>query len=218
MAKKSLYIVDGTGKRIGVLFLNVDPPTESPNIFESAAPFLETESHPQLTVEKRNFWASDGASYMLAGVFTGVVLLAFSWWYAIPMGVIVAAGALFVGVGLHVLKIVLHKPPAAAPQEPGAKESVIKIEQISDNRQHWLIEQLDESITMSDLEPVARAVTEQNKWTRAITTRAGLSQGKHQKLQSDFVRLHYLEPFPNGANGYRVTGMGRRFLLQVSST
>ena len=216
MGKQTLHITDQSGKRVGVIFLNVDSPTESTPIFESLSQFIEPDSTPQITHEKRNFWASDGATYAVAGVFTGGVLFSFAWWYDIPLGPIVAAGALLVGVGLHVLKIVLHRPARPTAAEPGPSETVIKVEQISSDGKHWLLEELDESISMGELQSVAAAVVDKNKWARAVTTKAGLSQGKHQKLQQDFLRLSYLEPLPNNVNGYRVTGTGRRFLLQIA--
>ena len=213
MAKTTLHVTDNSGKRIGVLFLNVDSPTESPTVFESVSRFIEpADSHPQVAIEKRNFWASDGATYMVAGVFTGIVLLLFSWWYSIPMGAIVAGGALVVGVGLHVLKILMHRPPGL-PSEPAPQESVIKIESWSQDKAHAQIDYIEDgSITPDELKRVAAAWADGVSFARDPMVKAAkISNGKYRKILSEFQRLDLIH---TGKNNHNVLSLRGKSLLR----
>jgi hypothetical protein len=162
-------------------------------------------------VEERSFWASDAVNYILTAGFVGAVGVGFSWWYGLSAGGWVAVSMLVVVVGLPILKIWLHAPPSLPkPDEP----TTIKIEQQSEDKQHWLLAELD-FIYPAKFYRVMREVNKQQKWTRQLTTRHGLSQGQHTKLQEKFIELNYLKPLPNDAKGYYITGVGRMAFRQI---
>jgi hypothetical protein len=95
----------------------------------------------------------------------------------------------------------------------------VQVEQVSGDGRHWVMGEFDESLTLSDLKNVAvEIIAAGNTWSRSVTTRkAGLSQGKHNKLQDDLARLWYIQRLPNNANGYEVTRQGRRFFEAVAA-
>jgi len=88
---------------------------------------------------------------------------------------------------------------------------------LTEDKQHWIMDELGGGLTMADLQKIAPAIVDNDyKWTRAITTKAGLSQPKHNKLQGDLVRLTLLMPFPNNANGYNLSRTGKHLFLQLA--
>jgi hypothetical protein len=102
---------------------------------------------------------------------------------------------------------------------PASEVTTVQVEQVTADGRHWVLDEFDPSLTITNLRAVARGVIGSGyQWTRTITTKeAGLSQGKHNKLQDALVKLRYLEPLPNNANGYQVTRFGRRFFEAVTA-
>jgi len=128
------------------------------------------------------------------------------------------AGA--VGVAGSLVVVGLRAWRGGQPILGGKNDSPTKIqvEQISGDGRHWVLRDFNEAITLEDLQAVASAVGNWGEWSRKVTTRqAHLSQGKHNKLQDDLIKLWYIEPLPNGSNGYKITRQGRRFFEAVTS-
>lgn len=76
----------------------------------------------------------------------------------------------------------------------------------------------DQSITVDDLYLVAKAVlVPGSNFSREAMTRAGLSQPKARKIQTEFSRLNYACPLPNGKPGYTLTIRGRKLLATVEA-
>lgn len=178
--------------------------------FQSSSSTFPDEAGFEI-IEERSFWASDAVNYGITAIFAGSVGIAFSWWYGLSAGGWIAAGMLLVGVGLPVLKIWLHAPPTLPKPD---KPTTIKIEQQSEDKQHWLLAELD-FIYPAKFYRVMKEVDRQQKWTRKLTTGEGLSQGEHANLQDKFIDLNYLKPLPKDAKGYYITGVGRMAFRQI---
>lgn len=184
--------------------------THRRGLLESSITALSDQPEIEV-IESRSFWTNDAVTYSIVALFAGGVIIAFSWWYKIEAGVFIAATMLLVGIGLHVLKIILHAPPKLPPP-PG--KTTIKIEQQSEDKEHWLLAELD-FIYPAKFYRVMNEVDKKQKWTRKLTTNSGLSQGQHAKLQDKFIELGYLFPLPDNAKGYYISGSGRRAFKQI---
>jgi len=163
------------------------------------------------------FWASSAVNDAVIGLYAAGGVYLVCWVFDWPGAVAVVTGFV-VGVGSHLVRIVLYAPPRSVQVQPQGKQTRIAVEQVSGDGRHWVLKEFDPSITLEDLQAVARAVQNWGQWSRGVTTRqAHLSQGKHNKLQDDLVKLWYIEPLPNGANGYNITRQGKRFFEAVTS-
>jgi len=101
--------------------------------------------------------------------------------------------------------------PGTGPMEP----VVIRVQHISDDGRHWLLEELDERITLVNLQNVAHQVeTLGRQWSRPQLCRwAGLSQNRYHVLSAEMRRLNYLHV--TTANRSILSLRGRAFLRSV---
>lgn len=204
-----------TSKLIPVSSKREKKSTSQKEIFKSSAATFPDQPELEI-IEQRSFWASDVANYGLTALFAGGVVFGFSRWYGIETiwtGVFIAGIMLVVGVGLPILKIFLHAPPRLPKPD---KPTTIKIEQQSEDKQHWLLAELD-FIHPAKFYRVITEVDKQGKWTRKVTTNSGLSQGQHIKLQDKFIELGYLSPKPDNAKGYKITFSGRLGFKEIAA-
>jgi len=220
MADNSLFICSNCGKNHKVIPLANSPPIPSGNsnpgkLFKSISTSFVDDPPESIThIEPKTFWSNESVTYGLTGLFAGSVVLAYGWYYDVPNGMLVAGTMLSLIIGLPILKIWLHRTTAANPDKP--RETTIKIESVSPDKENWLIAELP-GITQVELTRVCNAIVDSGfVWKAAITTKH-LSQGKHHKLKDKFTELNFIQPLPNGANGYSVTGSGRRFFRQVAT-
>ena len=180
------------------------------------SPFVEAPDYYPVEIKQHaNFWASDGATYALAGIFTGGVLLSFAWWYDIHLGPVIAGGALVVGIGLHILKIVLHRPPSLSDPNPG--EMVIKVEQWDFEQGQAILQEFqDDRITIDLLTGVAEAVVKDgcNFSRPALGKAANISQGQYHALKAEFERLNFC--YTDKANKTHLLRRGKAFLRVVA--
>lgn len=186
---------------------------------ESSAPFLDVSHPTQTTVAPKSFWASDGVNSSIIGLFAGLLMLGLCWGYDLPAAWAVVT-ALLVGIGMYALKVVLHRPPGAPlPLSSKPQKHIVQVEQITEDNQHWLIAEFDQTISLSDLQAVALAITRDgaNFSRNELTRKAGISQDKWHKIKNDFLRLDYARPLPNNQNGYTLTPQDRRFLRGVKA-
>ena len=193
-----------------VLYKGQAQPTSE---LESVASTPFEPTMPAIISEKKSFWASDGITYALAGAFAGSVMILFSWYYELNGGVWVAVISFLVGVGLHVLKIIMHAPPRIPL--PKSLSTLIKVEHWSDDNKHVLLDELDNRITLDDLRRVAKVViTDGVGWSRAnLTGAAGLSQNKFHIITGEFERLNYIIQTAN--NRHILTTRAKAFLRKV---
>jgi len=186
--------------------------------FESTAPFdYGPEAEPPEI--RRNLWASDGVTYSIAGVFVGATLLSFSWWYNLDAGVFIAGGALFTGVGLHILKLILYRPRPASADPVASGQTTIKVEHWDQERGHVTLNEFqDKRITLSLLKTVAKAiiVDEVNFSKPQLTKYSGISQRRYDILKSEFYRLNFC--YTDKANRTHLLRSGRAFLRTVQDS
>ena len=227
MAKTSYHVTDATGKKIGVLFLDISPTGDNSAIgglFENVAKspfaeFAEPTTHIEKTIESRNFWASDGAQYAVAGAFVGGVMLVYSWVYSLDIGAWIVGGTLLTAVGLHILKIWLHRPPGAQT-EPAAAETAhtitIETHQDTGHSRHILIDEIeDKSIKLDELQAVARAYSDGVSFARGpMVKAANISHGKFRKIKAEFERLNLAHTDKGNRN--HLSLRGRAFLRQLA--
>jgi len=146
------------------------------------------------------------------------VLLVFSWWYDLQIGSLVVVAALGVGVGLHVLKLVLYRPNVPAIVAPGQTEKLIKVEHWDFDQGRVILEEFqDKRVTIGLLQVVARAVIkDQVNFSRpALTKYSGVTQGKYLALKSEFERLNFC--YTDQGNKTHLLRAGRAFLRQAQS-
>ena len=149
----------------------------------------------------------------LAG-FTGVAWLGFGpGWIAPTIGLSITAGL----AGIKAWRGSLLPEPAE-PTEPEPQKP-IRLEHISQDKTHWLIGELDEAITMPILESVAKAMmSPRANWSRPyLTKNSKVSQSKYKVLTDDLLNFGYLQPLPNGANGYNVTIQGTALFRRIAA-
>lgn len=90
------------------------------NRFESEAQIVHQASQDG---RQSGFWASDGATYTLAGFmgFCGAYVVC--WSYGWPASYAVSFGVM-AGLGLHLLKVVLYAPPKPKASRAGEAEHI----------------------------------------------------------------------------------------------
>jgi len=232
MSKQTYAIINSSGKKVGVLFLDVDsPPPDSiaSKLFESVtsgSPFSDPVDQPTFVHHdktSKSFWGSDGITFAIAGIFTGGTLTIFSWAYNLHLGAWTVVGALCAGLGLHVAKILAHRPPAspqAETQRKVAQHHKITIETVTNNghSHQILIDDFDpeSGISLDDLQAVARAWVAGTSFARLPMCKAsGISQGKFRLIKSEFERLH-LSHMDKG-NRNHLSLRGKSLLRQIAS-
>jgi hypothetical protein len=156
----------------------------------------------------------ENINYSVTGLATGLAVWLFSWVSGISGGeifaIVVALGST---VGLQALKLWLYRPRAHGQKQD---KQTIQIEHVEDGK-HWIINELKCDIELKQLQRVSREVIGQEwRWSRSIATSSGLSQTKANQLKDELLRLEYLQPLPNNANGYKVTGRGRRTFYHLA--
>lgn len=179
-------------KLIPLKFLPPQDPAQPGHLFQSLD--IGLPEQPEPIEVKRSFWASDGMVYAIAGTFTAGAILMFGWYYEVgtAAGPVAVFAALAVGVGLHILKIVLHAP--ARPPKPAESVKKIKVEHWSEDNRHVILQEiLDERITLDELKRVAEAViVDGHNFSRpALCEHAGISQAKFWCIKREFERLNY---------------------------
>lgn len=222
MARQSYHVVDSNDKKIGILFLDAssEAPAAIGNLFQSTAsnPFDEPTTHIEKFVETKNFWASDGATAMILGSFIALVLLIYSWYYNLGGGGWIAGGAILGAVGLHALKIWLHRPPRpeASPTPNTHKITIETVENYGHSRHVLLDEIEDTSITVDELRRVARAYADGTSFARApMMIKARISDGKYRKIKREFERLNLL--FTDKGSRNHLSLRGQAVLRQLAS-
>ena len=189
---------------------------------EHTAPGFNAPAASQTRIiENKTFWASDGVNSAVMGLFVGLATLLICWWYEWPLGWAFVAIPV-VGLGMYVLRLLILAPGKPPPLPPfpakQAETKPIQLELLSEDKKHWILDELSPGLTLDDLLTITSAIVESEyQWTREITTDAGLSQPKHRKLQDDLLRLKFLEPLPNNANGYLLTRWGRHLFDQLQA-
>lgn len=183
-----------------------------PATFEQAAALVD-DNPPRRPL---SFWQSDGAVYALAATTTGAfALLAGGWYEWQYTGLAAASLAVVVGIGLHVLKILLHAP--ARPVAPKPDTVTIKIQQTgTDENPHGIkLDQIqDGKISLEDLRRVAGAIRAGHNFSRpALSVHARISQSKYSRIKSEFERLDFCHT--DRANKTTLTRAGRLFLWQI---
>ena len=219
--RKSYHITDADGKKIGVLFLDASSTADKniSSVFQSvsSSPWDDTP-HIEETIETRNFWASDGITAMILGTFIGGVLLVYSWYYSLDGGAWIAAGAIVGGVGLHALKIFLHRPPRLE-QDTSETKHTIQIETVENNgnSRHVLLDDIqDTTISLDELRRVARAYADGTPFSRSrMMMSARISQGKYRKILSEFTRLNLIHT--DNGNKNHLSLRGKSVLKQIIS-
>lgn len=186
---------------------------------EQDAVFMPDAVLPSTTPNRghyKGFWGSLAVNDALIGVYAGGGVYLLTWVFDVPAVWAVITGFV-VGVGAYMVRVVLYVP--RVQQQPNnGPTTTVRVEQVSEDKTKWVMRDFNEAITLDDLQKVARACLNWGEWSRKVTTKqAHLSQGKHNKLQDDLVKLWYIEPLPNNANGYQITRQGRRFFEAVTS-
>jgi len=219
MSKSTVTRCPGCGAPLQVS--TIGPGSPEPATFEQSAASIATGGSAPVTSHRHSFWDSSGIRFGVAGVFAAVVVLFVGWFFELDRNFIGAAAALLAllaGVGLHILELFWHKPPAqmAAPE---ADSVTIRIEQrgTDENKNGWLLEQIeDQSITLADLRAVATAVAGGSNFSRpALCSRAGISQSKYHKVKTEFLRLNFCYDAPG--NRTELLRAGRAFLRQIET-
>ena len=195
------------------------PAKASSVTFQHTNPALEIQPEERQTViEKKSFWASDGVTYSLAGLFAGGIAWLVMWlveWPVVPAVII----GFMVGVGLHVLKILTHAPARpAAPSQPKTKKIKIEVEAWSEDKRHAILNELDERITLADLKKAAQAAIltgPQTIISREGLTSLGLSQPKARLILNELKRLNFAHT--NAQNRTILSLRGQAFLRKVST-
>lgn len=166
--------------------------------------------------QRRGFWQSLAVNDAMIGLYAAGGVYVLTWVFDVPAVWAVITGFV-VGVGAYMVRVVLYVP-RVQQQANNGPTTTVRVEQVSEDKSKWVLRDFNEAITIQDLQDVARACLNWGEWSRKVTTKqAHLSQGKHNKLQDDLVKLWYIEPLPNNANGYTITRQGRRFFEAVTS-
>lgn len=218
--KRTYSIVDDQGRRVGVLFLEAEP--QPAGLLQSVARGFGSEPGPVTHVERheetRSFWASDGITYTIAGLFAGGVVLVYTWSYDLGGGAWVAGVALAAGLGLHIFKIVLHRPynPNPEPTKPGKQTIAVEISERQGQNIHTTLDEIqDESITIDELRRVAVAWSEGTPFSREPMRKAAkLSQPKMRKIKKEFELLNMC--FTDKGNRTHLTLRGKAVLRKLA--
>lgn len=165
-------------------------------------------------------WNSDAVRWLI-GIFSPPTLGAYLAWlndYQPGLGAIIVTVILAVGGSLLLLlRWHLERPRAQEIPKPQAI-SVTMHEPLASGWRTYLDQFQDASITMDDLQAVARSVLAGHNFSREAMVKAGLSQPKARKVQGEFLRLNYACPLPNGKPGYVLTLRGRKLLTSLEQT
>ena len=182
--------------------------------FENTAAAAFEDAPPRLP--KTSFWQSDGAVYSLAASATGLFVLLAGGWYELEYtGLFAASLSVVTGLGLHVLKIMLHAP--ARPIAPKPDTVTIRIEQTGtdENPRGIKLDTLADGITLEELRRVAGAIEAGHNFSRpALVVHARISQNKYAKIKGEFERLGYCYTDPG--NRTHLLRAGKAFLRQIS--
>jgi hypothetical protein len=175
--------------------------------FENTVPLSFAPEMIQVTPpDSSSFWQSDAVTNILIATYGGVVLLGVSWWYRIDAEPYIAGGMLFTGIGLHVLKLWLHRP-AQAPisTAPTNKDRHITIETThTDENGHKTIYRdhiNDSRISDADLATLGHILTKEpdlaENFSKAQITRlARISQRRYDVIVTALKkeRLAFVSP------------------------
>lgn len=99
--------------------------------------------------------------------------------------------------------------------EPQPGDITIRVEHITEDKRHWLLDRLDQRITIAELWRVADVIIkDQKNFSRPVLTRyANLSQNKFHLIDYDFKRLNYC--FKANGNRTLMTPKGTAFLETI---
>jgi hypothetical protein len=191
---------------------------QAPTFQSVASTWAGGDPEPEPEIVHKSFWASDGPTYAIAGLFAGGVVLTFGWAYELThTGLVTAIVAISGGFGMHLLKLWWHKPPA--PDAPKSAGVTIKIEErgTSENPRGLKLDSIeDPAITLEDLQSVARAISAGANFSRpALTVRAGISQSKYRKIKNEFERLNFV--FTDRGNKTQLLRSGRAFCARLKA-
>ncbi len=219
--KRSYSIVDDQGRRVGVLFLEAE--SQPAGLLQSVARGFGSEPEPVTHVERheetRSFWASDGITYTIAGLFAGGVVLVYTWSYDLGGGAWVAGVALAAGLGLHIFKIVLHRPYNPNPEPKAGGKQIISFEiheRQGQNIHTDLFEIQDESITIEDLRSIAVAWCDGVSFAREpMNKEAGVSQPKFRKIKKELEGQNMC--YTDKANKTHLTLRGKAALRKLAA-
>lgn len=122
------------------------------------------------------------------------------------------------GSGLALARWYFSRPVTVTQPAKSQNITVQLTEKLPSGWRTYLDPFEDSSITVEDLYLVAKAVLgPSSNFSREAMTRGGLSQPKARKIQSEFLRLNYACPLPNGKPGYTLTLRGRKLLAAVEA-
>jgi len=159
--------------------------------FESTADLSDA---PMTTPRSKakGFWAAEGTNAAIIGLFAGFLVWLYCWWYAYdPLWSVIVG--LVAGVGLMILRVVLYAPPRPRMEKPEPKTMVIQVEQLTEDKKHWLLDEFSDKITLNDLRKTSKAVFELDRAkliSQATICQQGLSQPKARLILDEFRRLN----------------------------
>lgn len=179
-----------------------------PTTFETAAEMGIVSSVVQRTV---GFWASDGITYSMMGVFGGLL----TWWAVGPTAGVVAAFC--VGLGLHTLKIFAHAPKPSSSAPTPITVRVHHVETTVDNYKKHMLHEFTPPTTYDDLKKVATVVLFRRSWLSRedMHKRVGLSQTKYNRLTADLRRMEYMQTL-SGGRRFELLPAGFEFFESLS--
>lgn len=169
---------------------------------------------PALVGPPPTFWQSFFQSLFTSdlGLAAGLALISwvFSWVYAAsPLWSVLVL--FLAGFGLPLVRLFLSRPLIQVPKSDKIRVDV----QIDDTSEGGFTRSIDsfnpDLVVYGDLCKLVAA----RGFSRPAACAVGLSQDKWHKIKSEFVRLNYAVPLPNGSNGYSLTLRGSRLLAQI---
>lgn len=194
MSKTKYTIIDKSEDVVGFLVINEAVPT-----FQHTTAVSLLDSGP----------IANGVLFItvLGGTATAIIAGGLPGWIGSTVGVAVASS---------LTGILVWRSAGSGQAEPSP--GIIKVEHYDQaGRLRGFDDIKDESITDDDLRVVAARMKENDfKWSKAATGgRGGIGGPKHDRITQEFLRLDYLRPLPNGANGFKLTLKGRGVLRSV---
>lgn len=165
-------------------------------------------------VEQKSFWASDGATYSVSGIFAALVILLYGWYADMEyVGLVAAMVAVGAGIGLHILKIWIHRP--WRPTAPKTDKITFRGEFTNkDDGTMYLDDFEDDKIQPAQLIKLCKAIEANNfKWVGRPTARIkwGVSRTQHARIAAQFHFLNYIKD--DGSLIFR----GRAFVRQCAA-
>ena len=193
--------------------------SQTVSTFESVSSHINPPTIKTAPKPTKYFWNSDFARGLL--LLGGVPLVGanIAWLGGHPTyygAVIGTAGAVAIGSCLAVTKWYFERPTTTATKPPPPRATTVRIEHLSDDKRHWLLNELNPALTLELLRSVAEQITAGANFSR-YGLRSVLSQNKWHILKDDFLKLDYCKPLPNGRNGYELTFRGRQFLRKINT-